>query len=92
MKQPYVIAYDITDERRLNKICRYLKGKGIHLQKSVFFFFLDGDDLRRIKADLSTIIDPATDDIRIYPVLFDFDAIALGDNEILPPGVFLHIK
>lgn len=92
MKQPYVIAYDITDDHRLNKICRYFKGKGIHLQKSVFFCFFDVDELKKIRADINTIIDPTTDDVRIYPVLSEGSVIELGDNKIFPPGVFLHLK
>ncbi len=92
MKQSYLISYDITDEKRLNRICRYLKGKGIHLQKSVFFCFLDKKELTEIITDLRTMIDPCSDDVRIYPVIYDFNEIALGDNEILPPGVFLHLK
>lgn len=39
MTDSYLIAYDITSEKRLNRVSRYLKGKGIHLQKSVFFVF-----------------------------------------------------
>ncbi len=92
MKQSYLIAYDITEDRRLNRICRYLKGKGLHLQKSVFFCFFDKEELTAVIARLKEMIDPCTDDIRIYPVLFDFKAIAFGDQDILPPGVFLHLK
>ncbi len=92
MKNSYLIAYDITNERRLTKICRYLKGKGLHLQKSVFFCVLDFDEVQKIKAELATMIDPVTDDIRIYPVLFDFNTIALGDNNLFPPGISVHWK
>ncbi len=92
MKNSYLIAYDITNERRLNKICRYLKGEGLHLQKSVFFCVLGFDEVQKIKAELAAMIDPVTDDIRIYPVLFDFNALALEDNQSLPPGITVHLK
>ncbi|MDI6697467.1 MAG: CRISPR-associated endonuclease Cas2 [Candidatus Saccharicenans sp.] len=92
MKQPYVIAYDITEDRRLTRICRYLKGKGLHLQKSVFFCILNKEELKEIISELKGMIDPCTDDVRIYPVLGEFKTVALGNNEILPPGVFLHLK
>lgn len=91
MTDCYLIAYDITDEKRLNRICRYLKGKGIHLQKSVFFCLLNPEEIKRILADLSKLIDSKMDDIRIYPVLFDFNEIALGDNQLFPPGVYFHL-
>ncbi len=92
MKNSYLIAYDITDGRRLSRICRYLKGKGLHLQKSVFFCVLGFEEVQKIKDELATMIDPVTDDIRIYPVLYDFNTIALGDNELFPPGVTFHLK
>lgn len=90
MTDSYIIAYDITDEKRLSRICRYLKGKGIHLQKSVFFCMLNSKELKRIVTDLSNLIDCKSDDIRIYPVLFDFNEIALGDNQLFPCGVYFH--
>jgi CRISPR-associated protein Cas2 len=92
MKTSYLIAYDITNERRLNRTCRYLKGKGLHLQKSVFFCVFSFDEVQKAKAELTSMIDPVTDDIRIYPVLFDINTIAMGDNELFPPGISVHLK
>lgn len=90
MTDSYLIAYDITNEKRLNRVCRYLKGKGIHLQKSVFFCVLNAQELKKIVSDLFNLIDSKNDDVRIYPVLFDFNEMALGDNQLFPCGVYFH--
>ena len=50
MKIAYIISYDIANERRLNRIHNYLKGQGVHLQKSVFYCLLSRERLKKIQA------------------------------------------
>ncbi len=65
----YLIAYDITDSRRLMKIHKLIKRHGgLPLQKSLFAWL--GNARRRdklIKA-LSKRINTDEDDIRLYPI------------------------
>lgn len=47
----FVIAYDISDDRRRNRVARVLLGVGERVQKSVFVATLDAEqqiELRRI--------------------------------------------
>ena len=36
MRKKYVVSYDITDPKRLNQICKKMRGYGDTLQYSVF--------------------------------------------------------
>lgn len=92
MKAIYLISYDVKDDRRLQRIHRYLKGKGIHLQKSVFYCVFNKEDLKKTISGLSSLMDPNEDDIRFYPVLVDFEVISLGQGEKLPKGVWVYMR
>jgi len=91
MKSVYLIAYDIKDDRRLNRVHRYLKGRGIHLQKSVFYCLLSEMDIKKVKRGLAELIEEKEDDVRIYPILVDFEAIVMGQGEKVPGGVWIYL-
>jgi CRISPR-associated protein Cas2 len=46
----YLIAYDISDERRRNQLRRLLRGFGEPVQQTVFMCWLDAVRQRRLKA------------------------------------------
>lgn len=46
----YLIAYDISDERRRNQLRRLLRGFGEPVRKTVFMCWLDVERQRRLKA------------------------------------------
>lgn len=91
MKISYLIAYDITDDLRLSKVSRYLKGRGIHLQYSVFLCHIRDEDLIKIKRKLNELIDSKKDDIRIYPVNDKFKPIVLGRGSRVPDGAEIFL-
>lgn len=91
MKSVYLISYDIKEDRRLNRVHRFLKGRGIHLQKSVFYCHLSSEELKKVQQELRKLIDETEDDIRIYPLLADFEAIAMGQGEKVPAGVWIYL-
>ncbi len=64
----YVIAYDITDPRRLAKAHRFLREYAFPLQYSVFLATLDAAALQTILTGLAAIIHPREDDVRAYPL------------------------
>ncbi|WP_353685943.1 CRISPR-associated endonuclease Cas2 [Thermodesulfovibrio sp. 3462-1] len=49
MKAAYLVCYDIADEKRLARIYRFMKGKGLHLQYSVFYCVLTPQQLKNLK-------------------------------------------
>lgn len=89
MKIQYLICYDISDDFRWSKIFRLMKGKGTHLQYSVFYCFLNQKELAKIINEVRRMIDLKQDDVRIYPLLANFKCIVLGRGDRTPEGVDL---
>jgi len=66
MRTLYIIAYDITDERRLNRVRDFLKGYSTGGQKSVYECFLTDGELNYVKSQLKDLIDEDTDRVHIF--------------------------
>lgn len=62
----YLIAYDITSERRLNRVHEFLKGYSTGGQKSVYECFLTDGELRLVTGRLKRLVCPAEDRIHIF--------------------------
>lgn len=87
----WIICYDIRCPKRLQRVHRFCKKSAIPLQKSVFALKADEERLDLWMNGLETLIDPATDDIRIYPVGRLEDAIIYGTTR-LPPMMEAYLK
>jgi CRISPR-associated protein Cas2 len=61
-----VVAYDVADDRRRNRIARMLEGHGDRVQESVFELFIDRPRLRRLQRQLLEWLDEEEDRIRYY--------------------------
>lgn len=84
----YLIAYDITEPRRLNRIARYLSKRAVRVQYSVFAAELSRADYNDTLAGLRVLIDPRSDDVRIYP-LPRHGEVALMGQQIFPDDILL---
>lgn len=92
----YVIAYDITDPRRLARVHRALREEAFPVQYSVFLATLDTAAINRLLAKLGRLIDPGRDDVRAYPLPSapEIESIGWGHHlaGVLPsPGQVLGI-
>jgi CRISPR-associated protein Cas2 len=56
MRQTYVVAYDISDPKRLRRVYKLMKGYGEHIQLSVFRCELTHRALVELRARLGAII------------------------------------
>lgn len=87
----YVICYDIANPRRLGRVARLLEGYGERVQESVFECRLDGDHLRRLKAELAREIDGERDRVRFYAMcekdrrasLVDGRGVICGERDVI---------
>jgi len=68
-----------------------MKGRGIHLQYSVFYCELTRPQLEEIKGKLRTLIDPEEDDLRIYPLPASGRAEAFGQGDRVPVDVSIFL-
>lgn len=62
----YTVAYDITDDKRRNKVAKILKDFGTRIQYSVFECNTDRRALLRLQSRLEKAIDLGEDTIIFY--------------------------
>lgn len=67
MNHAKIIAYDVIDDRKRQKIAALLEKVGVRIQKSVFLIALTGKALQKITDALEALRDP-DDVIDIIPV------------------------
>ncbi len=63
MRSSYLVCYDVSDDKRLRKVFKTMRGYGDHLQFSVFECQFTPRDLVRCKADLGGIINHDEDQV-----------------------------
>lgn len=94
MKAYVVVAYDIADDRRRERVARILEGYGERVQYSVFECRLDRMGYLRLRHALEEVIKPAEDAVCFYfmceadvrriervgrgPPRFEQDAVVVG--------------
>lgn len=64
----WIVAYDVADDRRRARVHRYLTAQGIRTQKSLFVCDLSARQVDVLCAGLEERIDPAEDQVRLYPL------------------------
>ncbi len=84
----WLIAYDITNPKRLARVHRYLKTVAIPVQYSVFAAEETEFGIHHISETLARKIDPRTDDVRIYPLPNTLELYHYG-RRALPEGLQL---
>jgi len=63
VRTSYLVCYDISDDKRLHKVHKLMRGFGDHLQYSVFECQLTPMDLVRCRNELSKIIHHEEDQV-----------------------------
>lgn len=92
MTANYLVCYDIRDPRRLTKVFRHIKQRGVHLQYSVFYCRLSWEGLVTLKEQLKAIINEKEDDIRIYPLPAEIKVKIMGCGDRVPDGVEIFLE
>ena len=67
-RQGWVVAYDVRAPRRLRRVRRYLETVAVPLQFSVFAAAWSARERILALECLEQLIDPGSDDLRLYPV------------------------
>jgi CRISPR-associated protein Cas2 len=62
----YVIAYDISDDRRRTRLFKTLKQYGTPVQESVFECHLTTNQFIQLRQAVERLIEPHTDQVRFY--------------------------
>lgn len=62
----FVVAYDIVDDKRRQRVMKTVEAYGVRAQYSLFECDLPPARMEQLLTRLAELIDPAVDDIRIY--------------------------
>lgn len=65
-RRRYVVTYDIADDRRRNRVVRFLNGYGERVQYSVWECVLTASQAERMWAGLARLIRGEEDRLRMY--------------------------
>lgn len=76
----YVVAYDIADTKRRNKVSKILKGCGERVNLSVFECELKKGKLPILRGKISGIIKKKEDVVIYYPLCLDCLARIVSDG------------
>lgn len=82
----YIIGYDISDEKRLQRIHRKMLKYATPIQYSVFLFEGTKKELQQCIDDVLTILHKKEDDLRIYPLQANSPQWHLG-KPVFPEGI-----
>jgi len=66
MRLLYIVAYDITDDKRLRKVFRLMRGYGDHLQYSVFRCELNDRERIELIDKLTAVVKHDTDQVLFF--------------------------
>lgn len=91
MKSPYLVCYDISDDKRLRQVFKLLKGIGIHLQYSVFYCSFTYPELKDFKMKISQLINKKDDDVRIYPLPKNNLVEVIGCGDRVPKNIDIYL-
>jgi CRISPR-associated protein Cas2 len=82
-----IIAYDVTEDSRRNKVAALLEAHGTRRNKSVFECMVSESQLKKIRAELAQLIDTATDTVLVYRICLDcyVKSEVIGKATNLPP-------
>lgn len=63
MRSVYLVCYDVSDDRRLRKVFKTMRGWGDHLQYSVFRCDLSARERAQLVTEVSALIDHGADQV-----------------------------
>ena len=64
----YLVAYDISSDRRRTKVHKLLCGFGSWTQYSLFECYLSEKERILLRAKLDNLLDETADNVRLYPL------------------------
>lgn len=63
-----IVAYDIANPRRLNRVAKIIKDYGFRVQKSIFEVRVDERRFREMKSRIENEIEFAEDGVKFFPL------------------------
>ncbi|PJG82410.1 CRISPR-associated endonuclease Cas2 [Caviibacterium pharyngocola] len=82
----YLIGYDISDAKRLQKVHKQMLKYATPIQYSIFLFEGKLKELQGCLNDVLTLIHKKQDDLRVYPLPSNAKQWQIG-KPVLPEGI-----
>ena len=79
-----LIIYDIIDNRKRNKLAKFLQGYGFRIQKSAFEAFLTKSQYQKMLQEIKVFASPE-DSIRVYKIIGKGQVTVMGIQESAQP-------
>ena len=79
-KSKFLLIYDISDDKRRNKLAKLFESYGRRVQYSAFEFCLDYDKKKKMLNKLNDIA-VNEDNIRIYSIEYNSESIQEGNDK-----------
>ncbi len=68
-KKDFLVCYDISDKKRLQKIGKIVEKRALRIQKSIYLFDkATKDELTELIENVMKVFDEKKDDLRIYEI------------------------
>ena len=80
-----IVAYDIAEPRRLNKVAKVVKDYGLRVQKSIFEVAVNNNLFLEMKSRIEDIIETTADGVKYFPLCEK----CAGTVEIIGQGIFI---
>ncbi len=80
-----IVAYDIADPRRLNRVAKIIKDYGVRVQKSIFEVKVDEKRFKEMKKRVEEIIEKEEDGVKYFPLCEK----CAGTVEVIGQGMYV---
>ncbi len=88
MSQWYLIAYDVREPRRLQRLHRYLSRRSIALQHSLYLYSEHECDIDELLAGMREHVLDREDDLRLYPIRNPGTLWVAGNQALAMEGLY----
>ena len=77
----FIVAYDISDAKRLRRVAKILEKIGVRIEYSLFFVRASKEEMIEIAMEIAEVINKEVDDVRIYEI--EEYGVAIGNATLL---------
>lgn len=92
---PWLVAYDIADPRRLQRLGRFMQKRALRCQLSVFWLDGDEDAVAALLMDAAGLLDPAQDVVQAWRLAAGETVTGRASGtprNVRPAGVVLGVQ
>ncbi len=91
LRNRYLVAYDITDNKRLNKVHKKVQAYAVGGQKSFYECWLNAVEFEEFRQKITALLDTQEDRCFIFQIDHDNQPLLLGKAKLPTQQIFLII-